>query len=104
MEITLVIFATLLTILIAANILITEAVKTALSKSNIKYSSNLIALISAIVVGGAGSVVAYIFLGIGFTTCSIICIPLFVIAIWVGSMVGFDKIIQFIEQIANIKI
>lgn len=99
---TLTIFATLLMILISCNILITEAFKKLFQSCEKKYSSNLIAMISAIVVGGAGSVIAYIFLGIAFNIYSIICIPLFIIAIWVGSMVGFDKILQLIEQIKEI--
>ena len=96
------IFATLLTILVACNALITQAIKVAFDKSGKKYSSNLIALITSIAIGGLGSVIAYIFLGIAFNIYSIICIPLFIIVIWVGSMVGFDKIFQLIEQIKEI--
>ena len=96
------IFATLLTILVACNALITQAIKVAFDKSGKKYSSNLIALITSIAIGSLGSVIAYIFLGITFNIYSIICIPLFIIVIWVGSMVGFDKIFQLIEQIKEI--
>ena len=96
------IFATLLTILVACNALITQAIKVAFDKSGKKYSSNLIALITSIAIGGLGSVIAYIFLGVTFNIYSIICIPLFIIVIWVGSMVGFDKIFQLIEQIKEI--
>ena len=102
MSITITIFATLLTILVACNALITQAIKVAFDKSGKKYSSNLIALITSITIGGLGSVIAYIFLGIAFNIYSIICIPLFIIVIWVGSMVGFDKIFQLIEQIKEI--
>ena len=102
MSITITIFATLLTILVACNALITQAIKVAFDKSGKKYSSNLIALITSIVIGGLGSIIAYIFLGITFNIYSIICIPLFIIVIWVGSMVGFDKIFQLIEQIKEI--
>ena len=102
MSITITIFATLLTILVACNALITQAIKVAFDKREKKYSSNLIALITSIAIGGLGSVIAYIFLGITFNIYSIICIPLFIIVIWVGSMVGFDKIFQLIEQIKEI--
>ena len=102
MSITITIFATLLTILVACNALITQAIKLAFDKRGKKYSSNLIALITSIAIGGLGSVIAYIFLGITFNIYSIICIPLFIIVIWVGSMVGFDKIFQLIEQIKEI--
>ena len=102
MSITITIFATLLTILVACNALITQAIKVAFDKRGKKYSSNLIALITSIAIGGLGSVIAYIFLGITFNIYSIICIPLFIIVIWVGSMVGFDKIFQLIKQIKEI--
>ena len=102
MSITITIFATLLTILVACNALITQAIKVAFDKREKKYSSNLIALITSIAIGGLGSVIAYIFLGITFNIYSIICIPLFIIVIWVGSMVGFDKIFQLIKQIKEI--
>lgn len=102
MSITLTTFAIILTILIACNILFTEAIKIAYKKGNKEYSANLIALISAMVIGGIGSIITYIFLGIAFDLSGIVCIPLFIIVIWVGSMVGFDKIFQLIEQIKEI--
>ena len=103
MSITITIFATLLTILVACNTLITQAIKVAFDKNGKKYSSNLIALITSIAIGGLGSIIAYIFLGITFNIYSIICIPLFMIAIWIGSMMGYDKVFQLIEQIKNMK-
>ena len=66
MSITITIFATLLTILVACNALITQAIKVAFDKREKKYSSNLIALITSIAIGGLGSIIAYIFLGIEF--------------------------------------
>ena len=87
MSITITIFATLLAILVACNALITQAIKLAFDKRGKKYSSNLIALITSIAIGGFGSVIAYIFLVIAFNIYSIICISLFMIAIWIGSMI-----------------
>ena len=103
MSITITIFATLLAILVACNALITQAIKVAFDKREKKYSSNLIALITSIAIGGFGSVIADIFLGITFNISSIICILLFMIAIWIGSMMGYDKVFQLIEQIKNMK-
>ena len=103
MPITITIFATLLAILIACNALITQAIKVAFDRRGKKYSSNLIALITSITIGGLGSIIAYIFLGIAFNIYSIICIPLFMIAIWIGSMMGYDKVFQLIGQIKNMK-
>ena len=81
MSITITIFATLLAILVACNALITQAIKVAFDKREKKYSSNLIALITSITIGGLGSIIAYIFLGITFSIYSIICITLFMIFI-----------------------
>ena len=103
MSITITIFATLLAILVACNALITQAIKLAFDKREKKYSSNLIALITSIIIGGLGSVIAYIFLGIAFNIYSFICILLFLIVIWNGSMMGYDKVFQLIEQIKSIK-
>ena len=61
MSITITIFATLLAILVACNALITQAIKVAFDKRGKKYSSNLIALITSITIGGLGSIIAYIF-------------------------------------------
>lgn len=46
---------------------------------------------------------AYISLGIAFTPPNIVCMVLMAVAVWVGSMVGYDKVIQMIEQVKNIK-
>lgn len=100
---TLAIFMVLLMVLAAAVSLITEAVKKCLDNSGAKYSANVIVLIVAIIVGVGGTAVAYLFLGIPFTLTNIVCIVLMAIAVWVGAMVGYDKVIQMIEQIKVLK-
>lgn len=95
-------FLTLLSFMAVAVSLITEAVKKLLDEKKVKYSSNLVVLIIAVIVGVGGTAVSYIFLGIPFTSPNVICMVLMAVAVWVGAMVGYDKIIQLIGQIKNI--
>lgn len=91
---TITLFLTLFTIGSAVSSLLTEALKKAM-----KISSNLIALINAVVVGFAGTSAAYILMDVPFTLQNIICIVMMTVCIWVGSMIGYDKVIQTIAQI-----
>lgn len=93
-------FLMLFVIFASVSVILTEALKKATKET---LANNILALIVALVVGGGGSVVAYIFMGIAFTTSSIIAIVLMVIAVWMGAMVGYDKIKQLIEQILGKK-
>lgn len=88
-------FIILFIILSTVSSLLTEAIK----KGCQNVSSNLLAIISALVVGGGGSVAAYIWLSIPFTSSSIVAIVAMIFCIAVGSMVGYDKVIQTLNQI-----
>lgn len=82
----------------AISVFLTEALKKAFHES---VANNALAAIVALVVGGGGSVAAYLILGVSFTTTSIIAIVIMVIAVWMGAMIGYDKIKQLIEQITG---
>lgn len=97
------IFVILFTFLAVVVSLITEAFKKVLDEAEIKYSSNVIVLAISLVVGVMGTTVAYVFLSIPFTAVNIICILLMAVAVWVGAMVGYDKVLQLIEQIKTIQ-
>lgn len=101
---TLTLFMVLLTVFAVAVSLITEAVKTALNGAEKSYSSNMMVLIVSIIVGGVGTVLAYLFLGIAFTLANTLCIFLMALAVWVGAMVGYDKVLQMIEQFKAVKV
>lgn len=75
--------------------LFTEALK----KVFWEMSSNLIALITSAVVGVGGTIIAYILMDIPLDSKNIVCIILMTFLIWLGSMIGYDKVIQTIEQI-----
>ena len=94
------IFLLLLTIFAVCTSLLTEAIKNFCNEQSKNYASNIVVLVAAALVGGLGTVVYYIAVGIAWTPMNIICIPLMIIANWMGSMVGYDKVKQAIEQLA----
>lgn len=75
--------------------LLTQAIK----KAAKDVSSNLLALYAAICVGLAGTSCAYILMGISFSLKNCVCIVLMTVCIWVGCMVGYDKVLQTITQL-----
>lgn len=80
--------------------LITEGVKN-LIKDKANFSSNIIALIVALIVGGVGCATYYQLNGILFTVNNVIYIILMGLASGLCSMVSYDKVKQTILQIAN---
>ena len=97
---TLSLFIFLFTICSTVASLFTEAIKKVLDD----ISSNVLALLSAILTGAVGISVTYIILGMPFDTHNIVCIILMVFSIWLGSMVGYDKVMQTLEQIRGGKL
>lgn len=93
------IFLVLFIIMSAISSLLTEAVKMMFKESGVKCSLNLLALIDAVVVGGMFTTGAYVFLEIPFTLPNILALLAMMVAIWIGSMIGYDKVIQLISQI-----
>lgn len=83
--------------------LFTEGIKHILDSLNVKYASNVVVLIVSILVGGVGTVLFYLFNDIAWTTINIISIFLMCAANWIGSMIGYDKVMQAIEQIMKNK-
>ena len=80
--------------------LVTEGIKKLISdKANMSY--NVIALVVALVIGGAGSAVYYQLNAIPFNLDNIIYLVLMGLASGLCSMVGFDKIKQAIKQITG---
>ena len=100
---TITLFIMLATICCAVSGLLTEGIKIWFSNSGKKYSSNLIALINAFIVGCCGTAIAYVLLGIAFSLSNILCLVLMVGVVWLGSMVGYDKVMQLITQISTMK-
>lgn len=98
---TITLFISILTVGAAASGLLTEAIKKWYANAGKQYSANVIALVDAVVVGCGGTSVAYILLEIPWTINNSICMVLMGICVWIGSMIGYDKIIQLIKQLYN---
>lgn len=81
---------------------VTEAVKTIFTEHNWKYSANTIAGICAFVVALVIGVCYVLFTGTAVTTQIVIMIFALVILSWLCAMVGYDKVIQSLEQFKSI--
>ena len=81
--------------------MLTEAIKKAYSNAGKEYSANLVALINAIVVGCGGTAVLYMLQAIPWTVNNIICMLLMGVAVWVASMIGYDKVLQLLKQLTS---
>ena len=80
--------------------LVTEGIKKLISdKANMSY--NIIALVVALVIGGAGSAVYYQLNTIPFDINNVIYMILMGLASGLCSMVSYDKLKQCIEQISG---
>lgn len=79
--------------------LVTEAVKKVLTICNIKYHADILAgIVAAVLSVGVG--IGYVFFeSIGFTAQSIVCIVALTFMSWLGSMVGYDKVIAHIKSV-----
>lgn len=94
-------FVTFLTLGAAVSALLTQAIKTAYANAGKDHSANIVALINSLVVGGLGLAAAYMLLGIPWTVNNVICLVIMVVAVWVGSMIGYDKVLQTAKQVAQ---
>ena len=101
---TVTLFITIVTLGAAVSSLLTEAIKKAYNNAGKEYSANVIALINAVVVGGIGTAVVYMLRGIPWTINNIICLILMILVVWIGSMIGYDKVIQLLKQIGTVDI
>ena len=82
--------------------LVTEGIKKLISdKANLSY--NIVALVVALVIGGAGSAVYYQLNAIPFDVNNVIYMILMGLASGLCSMIGFDKLKQAIEQLTGNK-
>ena len=95
-------FITILTIGGMVTALLTEAIKKMYANMKKDYSANIIALVNAIVVGCGGTAVVYMLMDIPWSVNNIICLVLMAIAVWIASMLGFDKVLQTVKQIAEL--
>ena len=94
-------FLILLTILSVVTSLLTEGIKKFLDSLKVTYAANIVVLCVSVVVAGIGTSVFYMWNNFEWTTLNIICIFLMVVANWLGSMLGYDKVMQALTQIKS---
>ena len=80
------------------NILLTQSIKQFYYNRNESASPNVIALVSALVVGGGGTAFAYMLLGVSWTLNNILCMLAMMLFVWMGSMIGYSKILETYRQ------
>lgn len=97
------IFLMLLAVFAIISSFLTQGVKKFFTNMNKPYSANMIALVNAAILGCGGTIVAYMLLSIPFTLVNIAFIPIMVGLVWLGSMLGYDKVTQLITQILAMK-
>lgn len=100
---TVTLFISILTLGATLTSLLTEAVKKFYENAGREYSPNVIALVNALVIGMGGTSVTYMLLNIPWSVNNVICMVLMAICMWIGSMIGYDKIIQLLKQIEEHK-
>lgn len=78
--------------------LVTEAIKLILAEHNVKYYSNTLSGIVALVLSVVVGICYVIFMDIGFSAQIIVSLVALVFGSWLGAMVGYDKVVQIISQ------
>lgn len=79
-------------------VLLTQAIKQFYYNRGAQASPNIIALINALVVGGLGTAFAYMLMDIPWILNNILCLIAMIVFVWMGSMLGYSKILQTIQQ------
>ena len=80
--------------------LVVEGIKKMLKPGETFTCSNIVVGIVALVLALAVSIGYALYIGIAFTTQYIIAIVALCLLSWLCAMVGYDKVIQTLEQIA----
>lgn len=83
------------------NSLITQSIKTVLDGYEKTYSSNVVAGIVSVVVGGFTCYAHAMFAEAAVNELLIITYIAFVVLSWVCAMVGYDKVMQAVKQVTG---
>ena len=98
------VFVSLLLAVSVFTSLVVEAIKKFLEKKQtIKYSSNLIAGIVAIVLGAVVGIFYCVMAEVAFSAQIVIILIALIFLSWLCAMVGYDKVIQSLTQIGFLK-
>lgn len=78
--------------------LLTQSIKQFYYNRNSEASPNIIALINALVIGGGGTAFVYMLMGLEWSVNNILCLIAMVFFVWMGSMLGYSKILETFQQ------
>ena len=78
--------------------LLTQSIKQFYYNKGTAASPNVIALINAIVVGCGGTAFVYMLMGVPWTINNILCLVAMGLFVWMGSMIGYSKILETFQQ------
>ena len=78
--------------------LLTQSIKQFYYNRGSEASPNLIALINALVIGGGGTAFVYMLMHIEWTVNNILCLLAMILFVWMGSMLGYSKILETFQQ------
>ena len=79
--------------------LLVEGIKKFLDKKKVSYTSNILVLIVALIVGCGATALYYVNYQIPFNALNSVYLALMGAANWLGAMLGYDKVRQAIVQI-----
>lgn len=94
-------FLILLTICATVTSLVSEGVKKFLDELKVKYASNILVLIVALIIGCGATALYYVNYQVPFTALNSVYLALMGLANWLGAMLGYDKVKQAISQIGG---
>lgn len=91
-------FCSLLLGLGTVTTLVVEFIKSVLDGYKKTYNTQTVSLLSGIVIGAIGTVVAYIMMGIPFTPMGIVFVIFETIAVMIGAQLGYDKVVSVLKE------
>ena len=83
--------------------LVTQAIKVIFNEHSITYRANTLAGVIAAILSAAISLGYCVITDVVFSANIIVCLVALVFLSWLGSMVGYDKVIQAISQFKTSK-
>lgn len=96
---TITVFLVLLAGFASITSVVTEGVKKLLDGQGIVYASNIVVLITALIIGCGGTAIYYVNYQIPFNALNSVYLALMGVANWLTAMLGYDKVKQAIEQL-----
>lgn len=96
-------FMVILTACAAATSLLTEGMKKLLDGMKVKYASNILVLILAVIVGCGSTALYYANAKVPFTALNSVYLALMGVANWLGATLGYDKVKQTVLQLGGRK-